>query len=96
MFIGFAFFFPGQRGGYGIGMVIGLVLGAEFCVLQQQFGFIRFPNSGSFVVNVYPVRMLLTDFLLVMMLVGLIGYLAAWVPLRVMKKRYFTTDSADE
>jgi lipoprotein-releasing system permease protein len=80
----------------GIGMVIGLLLGACFCWLQQQFGIIRFPETGSFVVNVYPVRMLVSDFLLVMLLVGVIGYLAAWVPLRVMKKRYFATDSADE
>ncbi|MFA5815933.1 MAG: FtsX-like permease family protein [Bacteroidales bacterium] len=80
----------------GIGMVIGLILGAGFCLLQQQFGIIRFPNTGSFVVNVYPVRMLFTDFLLVMLLVGVIGFFAAWVPLRVMKKHYFATDSADE
>jgi len=80
----------------GVGMVIGLILGAGFCLLQQQFGIIRFPNSGSFVVNVYPVRMLIADFLQVMLLVGLIGFFAAWVPLRVMKKRYFATESADE
>lgn len=80
----------------GVGMVIGLILGAGFCLLQQQFGIIRFPSNGSFVVNVYPVRMLFTDFLRVMLLVGLIGYFAAWVPLRVMKKRYFVTDSANE
>jgi lipoprotein-releasing system permease protein len=80
----------------GVGMLIGLILGALVCLIQQQFGIIRFPNSGSFVVNVYPVRMLLTDFLLVMMLVGVIGYFAAWVPLRVLKKRYFYTDSAEE
>lgn len=80
----------------GVGMLIGLILGALVCLIQQQFGIIRFPNSGSFVVNVYPVRMLLTDFLLVMMLVGVIGYFAAWVPLRVLKKRYFYTYSAEE
>ncbi|TSA35498.1 MAG: ABC transporter permease [Porphyromonadaceae bacterium] len=80
----------------GIGMMIGLILGAVFCMLQQQFGIIRFPNTGSFVVNVYPVRMLFSDFLLVIFLVGVIGYFAAWVPLRVMKKRYFATDSVDE
>lgn len=77
----------------GIGMVIGLILGVCFCLLQQQFGIIRFPNTGSFVVNVYPVRMLVSDFLLVMLLVGLIGFFAAWVPLRVMKKRYFSLNN---
>ena len=80
----------------GIGMLIGLILGAAVCIVQQQFGIIRFPNTGSFVVNEYPVRMLFSDFLRVVMLVGLIGYFAAWVPLRVMKKRYFATESVDE
>ncbi len=73
----------------GIGMVLGLVLGALVCFAQQQFGIVRFPESGSFVVNVYPVRMLFTDFLMVMGLVAAIGFMAAWVPLRVMKRRYF-------
>ena len=80
----------------GVGMAIGLILGAGFCLLQHRFGLIRFPTTGSFVVDIYPVRMLVSDFLLVMLLVGLIGYFAAWVPLRVMKKRYFATESADE
>lgn len=79
----------------GVGMIIGLVLGAAVCLIQQQFGIVRFPDTGSFVVNVYPVRMLAGDFLLVMLLVGLIGYFAAWVPLRVMKKRYFARDASD-
>ncbi len=80
----------------GVGMVIGLILGALICVAQQQFGLVRFPDSGSFVVNIYPVRMLLSDFLMVATMVGIIGFFAAWVPLRVMKKRYFTTESANE
>jgi lipoprotein-releasing system permease protein len=80
----------------GVGLAIGLVLGVVVCVVQQQFGIVRFPNSGSFVVNVYPVRMILTDFLLVTGLVGLIGFFAAWVPLRVLKRRYFSNESADE
>ncbi|MDD4646544.1 MAG: FtsX-like permease family protein, partial [Bacteroidales bacterium] len=80
----------------GTGMVIGLILGAVICFVQQQFGIVRFPSNGSFVVNVYPVRMLFTDFLLVMGLVGVIGLFAAWLPLKVMKKRYFATDSVEE
>jgi lipoprotein-releasing system permease protein len=69
----------------GSGLVIGLALGAGVCILQQQFGIVRFPASGSFVVNIYPVRMIFSDFLLVTGLVAAIGFLAAWLPLRVMK-----------
>lgn len=77
----------------GVGMLIGLVLGAIVCILQQQLGIVRFPESGSFVVNIYPVRMLFTDFLLVMGLVGVIGFMAAWIPLRVLKRRYFSLNN---
>jgi hypothetical protein len=35
-------------------------------------------------------------FLLVTALVSLIGFFAAWVPIRVLKRRYFASDSADE
>ena len=77
----------------GIGMLIGLVLGVAVCLVQQQFGIIRFPNSGSFVVNEYPVRMLAGDFALVAGLVGLIGFFAAWVPLRVLKRHYFSLNT---
>jgi lipoprotein-releasing system permease protein len=80
----------------GTGMIAGLVLGAILCILQKEFGIIRFPSSGSFVVDVYPVKMLLTDFLVVAGLVSAIGFLAAWIPLRTMAKSYFATGSADE
>ena len=80
----------------GIGMVAGLLLGAALCLVQQHFGIIRFPTSGSFVVDTYPVRMVVTDFFLVTGMVGLIGLMAAWIPLRVMKRRYFASGPVDE
>lgn len=80
----------------GIGLIAGLALGILFCILQQQLGIIRFPSSGSFVVDTYPVRMVFTDFLSVTGMVGLIGLMAAWIPLRVMKKRYFVPESPEE
>ncbi|MFH0761593.1 MAG: FtsX-like permease family protein [Bacteroidota bacterium] len=80
----------------GIGLVAGLALGALFCVLQQRLGIIRFPSSGSFVVDIYPVKMVFTDFLMVTGMVGVIGLMAAWIPLRVMKKRYFVAESPEE
>jgi len=80
----------------GIGMITGLMLGTLFCVSQQHFGIIRFPTSGSFVVDTYPVRMMVTDFLVVIGMVGLIGLMAAWIPLRVMRKRYFSAGPPEE
>jgi lipoprotein-releasing system permease protein len=80
----------------GTGMIAGLVLGAILCILQKELGIIRFPSAGSFVVDVYPVRMLWTDFIAVAALVSAIGFLAAWIPLRTMAKSYFSTISAEE
>lgn len=54
------------------GMIIsltGAVIGACFALiivlLQQQFGFIKLQGSGSFVVEAYPTKLILTDFLLI-------------------------------
>jgi lipoprotein-releasing system permease protein len=80
----------------GLGLVIGLSVGALICLLQQQFGFIRLPGSGSFVVDAYPVKMIFTDFMLVTLMVGVIGLIASYIPIRIMKRRYFLPGSQDE
>jgi len=80
----------------GTGMIAGLVLGAVLCLLQKELGIIRFPSGGSFVVDVYPVKMLISDFIAVGALVSVIGFLAAWIPLRTMAKSYFSAVSAEE
>jgi lipoprotein-releasing system permease protein len=80
----------------GIGLALGMLMGAAVCLAQQQFGIIRFPSSGSFVVDIYPVKMIFSDFLMVTLIVGIIGFLAAWIPIRVMKKQYFMPGTQDE
>jgi lipoprotein-releasing system permease protein len=47
-----------------LGAAIGLVLGVGICVAQQQFGLIEMPGT-TFVVQYYPVRMKLTDIVLI-------------------------------
>ena len=49
-----------------LGAVIGLVLGVVLCLLQQEFGIIGLGGGGQFVVDAYPVRVKLTDLLLVL------------------------------
>jgi len=77
------------------GMLAGMVLGAVLCWLQMHFGIVRFPQEGSFVVNVYPLRMVVGDFLLVAGLVGLIGLAAARIPLYILKGRYFSSSTEE-
>ena len=70
-----------------IGAVSGLVLGLLFCFLQLQFKFIPF-NEG-FLVDAYPVKIIPTDIVYTFITVMLIGFFAAWYPVKVFTKRYF-------
>lgn len=62
-----------------IGAVIGMVLAYILCLLQQKVGLVPMPGT-SFLVQYYPVKMLLTDFLAVGAVVVLISTLAAYLP----------------
>ncbi len=75
-----------------IGIFSGLLLGTLICIGQQHFSWITF--NDSFVVSAYPIKMLLSDYLLVFAVVLFIGFLAAWYPVRIFTKRYFTASQA--
>ena len=77
------------------GAVIGLLLGLLVCWLQQTFGFLKLDSMGSFVISSYPVKMMWTDFVLVLVTVVGIGLVAAWYPIRLFTKRYLS-DFPDE
>ncbi len=64
------------------GALIGLLIGFLICLLQQKFGLVQLGNAGSFVIDAYPVRMMLFDFIYVFASVCVIGLLAAWYPSR--------------
>ena len=61
-----------------VGSIIGILLAMLFAYLQVTFKLI--PLQGSFVIDYYPVDILLTDILLVMLTVFVIALLASWVP----------------
>lgn len=69
------------------GALLGLIFGMLICLGQMHFGWITLPGSGSFVIDTYPVYMKITDFVLVFFTVLLIGYLAAWYPVRFITRR---------
>ncbi len=60
------------------GSIIGIVLALIFSYLQVTFKII--PLHGSFVIDYYPVQIFITDLLLVIATVFVIGLLASWVP----------------
>jgi lipoprotein-releasing system permease protein len=73
------------------GAIIGLILGVLLCYVQQVFGLIKLHGSGSFIIENYPVEMLITDFLYVFLTVIIIGFLAAWYPVRYITKNYISS-----
>ena len=71
------------------GALGGLALGFLVCWIQQRFGLVKLQaGAGSFVVDAYPVKIMLTDFLLVFATVSTIGMAAAWFPVRRISRRF--------
>ena len=70
-----------------VGAVSGLALGALICWLQQHLGFIRMPDSGSFVITAYPVHMQALDFIYVLLIDVAIGLFISWYPVRQISKK---------
>jgi len=71
-----------------LGAISGLILGSIICTLQQQFGLVKIQGGESFVIDTYPVSMEIPDFLFVFLTVLLIGYLAAWYPVRYITRKF--------
>jgi lipoprotein-releasing system permease protein len=64
-----------------VGAIIGAVLGLFTCWLQMKFHLVKL-GGGSFVIDYYPVKILLTDMLAVALVIALIALLASWIPSR--------------
>jgi lipoprotein-releasing system permease protein len=68
------------------GTLSGITLGLLVCVLQQQFGLLRF--GEGFVVDYYPVEIAFGDLGNILIAVTAIGLLAAWYPVNVYTRKY--------
>ena len=73
-----------------IGAFIGLITGLGICWLQIRYKIVGLPNSGSFVIDSYPVDIQWNDVMIIMIAVLLIGYFAAWYPIRYVTRRFLT------
>jgi lipoprotein-releasing system permease protein len=70
------------------GAVFGTLLGLLVCWVQVRFEIIKLQGSGSFIIDAYPVLVKPLDVILTFGSVILIGYLAAWYPIRFLTRRY--------
>lgn len=68
-----------------LGAAIGLVLGLAICLLQQEFGLLKLGNGFEYVLSAYPVSVEALDILVIILIVLLIGFLAAWYPTRHLR-----------
>lgn len=73
------------------GGIIGLVLGGILALLQQEFGFISLGGEeGTYIIDAYPVKVKIEDFLYVLVTVLAIGVLTVWIPVRQISRKYLS------
>ena len=69
-----------------IGALLGLILGMGLCWLQMKFQIIQL--TEGYVVNAYPVQVQMLDVVVILCAVLLIGFFAAWYPVRIFTKKH--------
>lgn len=60
-----------------IGLIIGLLIGTVFVYLQEQYGLIKISGSEEFLIQAYPIKLVYTDYLLVLITVLVLSFLAS-------------------
>ena len=65
-----------------LGAVIGLIIGAGLCLIQQQFGLLTMGNGAEYIISAYPVQVQAMDIVYVLRSVLAITLLTSWIPAR--------------
>ena len=74
-----------------VGAILGIVIGLTLCLIQQEFGVIKFGKSaGSYIIDVYPVSVHVWDIVIVFVTVVVVGFVSVWYPVRRLSKKYTT------
>ncbi len=76
----------------GVGGGLGMLIAFLICRLQISFHLIKL-EGGSFLIDYYPVKMVIGDFLLVTLTVFVVAVLAAWIPARKASSQLFSLKS---
>ncbi|HEX8516655.1 MAG TPA: FtsX-like permease family protein [Bacteroidia bacterium] len=71
------------------GAAAGIFLGTLICWLQRTFSLVKFDEG--YVIEAYPISFHTMDFIMVITAVTLIGFFAAWYPVRVFTKKHLTS-----
>ena len=71
-----------------LGAVLGVILGLLLCLGQQTFGWLKLSADPSqVIVNAYPVQVVWTDIVVVLLLVAAIGFVTSLVTSTIMRRR---------
>lgn len=72
-----------------LGALIGLIFGSILTFLQQKFGLLEFPNSEALIISAYPVKFMVSDFIITFLSVSTIGLFTAFLPVLFTGKKLF-------
>ncbi len=70
-----------------VGAVAGTVLGFIAAWVQETFGLIKIDTRGTLIIDTYPVEIQGGDFIWVLGVVTLIGFIASWFPVQLLTKK---------
>ena len=76
-----------------LGAIVGTILGVAVCQAQITFGLVKLQGGGSFIIDTYPMDIIPLDILLIFCSVVLIGFLAAWLPVKYISGKFLQDES---
>lgn len=77
-----------------LGAILGTVAGLIICQAQIIFGFVKLQGGGgSFVIDAYPMKIIPIDILMIFCSVLLIGFVAAWFPVKHISGRFLEDEA---
>jgi ABC-type lipoprotein release transport system permease subunit len=77
-----------------IGAMIGTVAGIAICQAQITYGFVKLQGGGgSFIIDSYPMKIIPLDILLIFCSVVLIGFVAAWFPVKHITGKFLEDEA---
>lgn len=72
-----------------VGAVVGIAVGLGLCLLQQEFGLIKFGTSaGNYIIDVYPVKVEAADLAVIFLTVVIVGFASVWYPVKKLCRKY--------
>jgi lipoprotein-releasing system permease protein len=76
-----------------LGAVLGTLAGLAICQAQISYGLVKLSDDvSSFIIDAYPMKIIFGDIILILISVSLIGFLAAWYPVRYISDKLFNDE----